>query len=264
MNEVKEEVWRDVEGFPCYQVSNLGRVKSTKGKTTKILKNGQNQAGYYTVSLTTGLRYGEGKKYTKQVHRLVALAFIPNPENKPQIDHKDTNVKNNYIHINPDGTVDEERSNLHWVTAKENLANPISAKRILLKNQRLAKEREKPIFVYDEDLSIVSAFTSTAEAGRLGFNQGNVTCCCNGVLKRYRGHIWSYIVLRDTRQREIIENAADEKRKRRIASINKASAKYQKVYYQTHKEDYLRRAKEQYQRNKQKKKNDKTISKIKN
>lgn len=91
-----------------YQISNLGRVKSLKYRKSNeeriLVLNGAAKHGYYMV----GLCKNHKRKYTT-VHRLVAEAFIPNPENKPQINHKDENRRNNHV------------DNLEWVTAKENL-----------------------------------------------------------------------------------------------------------------------------------------------
>ena len=116
-----EEVWKPVKGYEgLYEVSNIGRVKSLdkyvqnnsklQHRPERILKPGGKS--YSVVALCK-----EGKISGKTVHRLVAEAFIPNPENKPQIDHIDTNPKNNHV------------SNLRWVTRSENLLNPISHKR---------------------------------------------------------------------------------------------------------------------------------------
>lgn len=115
------EEWRCVKDFPHYLVSSFGRVKSlprdSKGVVKyriaeKILKTIINNHGYKWVNLYNGT-----KRKSCYVHRLVAEAFIPNPENKPNIDH-----------INTD-TLDNRVENLRWVTQKENLHNPISATR---------------------------------------------------------------------------------------------------------------------------------------
>lgn len=115
------EEWRCVKDFPYYLVSSLGRVKSlprdSKGVVKyriaeKILRTIINNHGYKWVNLYNGT-----KRKSCYVHRLVAEAFIPNPENKPNIDH-----------INTD-TLDNRVENLRWVTQKENLHNPISATR---------------------------------------------------------------------------------------------------------------------------------------
>ena len=111
-----EEIWKDVVGYEgLYQVSNLGRVKSLRIKrhkdgvmTTKTRKN-----GYVFIFLRVN-----NKRIWKSVHRLVAIAFIPNPENKPEIDHIDGNRSNNVV------------TNLRWATPKENSNNPITIERM--------------------------------------------------------------------------------------------------------------------------------------
>lgn len=109
------EIWKDVVGYEgLYQVSNLGRVKSIifpKNKDGKILKQ-RIRKGYLRIQLYKN-------KIAKDfgVHRLVALAFIPNPYNKPEIDHIDGIPSNNNV------------SNLKWCTPKENSNNPITISR---------------------------------------------------------------------------------------------------------------------------------------
>ena len=103
------EEWRDIPDFPNYQVSNLGRVKSYKYNEEKVLKPriGKRKGDEYAkVAL-----YKDNKAHNIGVHRLVAFAFLPNPDNKPQIDHIDQNKLNNNI------------SNLQWATSSENNLN---------------------------------------------------------------------------------------------------------------------------------------------
>jgi len=98
------EEWRKIEGYEgLYQVSNLGRVKSLMYGKEKILKGGINPYGYHFVILN---KYPIKKNM--KVHRLVAKAFIPNSDNKPEVNHIDGNKLNNNIH------------NLEWNTRKEN------------------------------------------------------------------------------------------------------------------------------------------------
>jgi len=107
-----EEVWKDIKDYEGqYQVSDMGRVKKTNGK---VLNNVINKhTGYYQVNL-----HKNKEKHTKRVHRLVAEAFIPNPDNKSEIDHINT--------IKTDNSV----QNLRWVTHKENQSNPLTRKNI--------------------------------------------------------------------------------------------------------------------------------------
>lgn len=115
-----EEIWRDIEGYEgIYQVSNIGRVKSlnraihTKDgrcyiKHESLLNGSVDEDGYIRVGLTKDRK-------TKEIfiHRLVALTFIPNPENKPQVNHKDGIKHHNML------------SNLEWATDKENVIHAI-------------------------------------------------------------------------------------------------------------------------------------------
>jgi hypothetical protein len=96
------EIFVPIEGYSKYQISNLGRIKSTVGKE-KILKTWINK-GYYSVSLMK-----DKVQKNHLIHRLVAQAFIPNPENKPEVNHIDGDTKNFNI------------SNLEWSTHSENI-----------------------------------------------------------------------------------------------------------------------------------------------
>lgn len=110
------EEWRDIKGYEgSYMVSNLGRIKSLVGwngyeyiKRDKILNPYKQKVGqdYYRSVVKL---HKNGKKKDAKVHRLVASAFIPNPENKPNINHKDGNPLNNIV------------SNLEWCTQRENI-----------------------------------------------------------------------------------------------------------------------------------------------
>jgi hypothetical protein len=96
------ERWKTIEEYPWYEVSNLGRV--CRISTGRILKPGRNSAGYYTVYL-----YNEsGKGHSKTVHRLVGLAFIPNPGNRAQVNHRFGDKSDN------------RASMLEWNTQQEN------------------------------------------------------------------------------------------------------------------------------------------------
>lgn len=97
------EVWKPITGYESYLVSNFGNVKNSKGKLLSLDKT---KKGYLRVDLTS-----EGKKKHFKVHRLVAGAFIPNPNNLPQVNHKDTNKSNNHV------------DNLEWSNNQLNMAH---------------------------------------------------------------------------------------------------------------------------------------------
>jgi len=97
----KNEVWITINEFPKYEISNFGRVKNNKNR---ILKIGTHRDGYKQVCLRKNK-----KQYTRKIHRLVAQAFIPNPNNLPQVNHIDEDRTNNRV------------DNLEWITVKENI-----------------------------------------------------------------------------------------------------------------------------------------------
>lgn len=97
-------MWKTIPGFPNYEASStLGKIRNKK--TGRILKESITSKGYHTVILYQGT---VESRVCRGVHRLVALAHIPNPENKPQVNHKDGNKSHNWA------------DNLEWVTNSEN------------------------------------------------------------------------------------------------------------------------------------------------
>jgi len=101
------EIWKDIQGFEGhYQISNLGKVKSLKFGKERILKNRLNCCNYYSVMLSNGA----AKRTDTNIHRLIALHFIPKPVGiKTEVNHKDNNRQNNSI------------ENLEWITHAENI-----------------------------------------------------------------------------------------------------------------------------------------------
>lgn len=251
MEEKTNEKWKPVAGYPCYLVSNQGRIMSLRNpKNPKILKQGTNKDGYKQVTIVSGEAYGEGKKKTFRVNRLVALAFIPNdnPDKRRDVGHWDSDPANNYVHVNPDGTVDTEKSNLYWCTAKENANNPITLQRNRDARREAVKKTSKKVYVYDEELNQVSAFTSTASAAReLNTSQGNIASACGGSLPRYMGRIFSYIQLVDISQREQVEKEMEAQKIKNRQSTMKAVMKYYHANRENNTEVYqkwLKRAKD--------------------
>jgi len=98
------EEWKTLERIPKYEVSNYGKIKSTKNGKVKLLKVCVNNWGYELVCLSDGK-----KRYTSYIHRLVAEVFIPTTNKALVVNHKDKNKKNNTV------------NNLEWTTVMENM-----------------------------------------------------------------------------------------------------------------------------------------------
>ena len=182
-NNSVEEEWKDIIGFEgLYQVSNLGRIKSLRDNHNnpreKILKP-QLTKGYYWISL-----WKNGKRKMYLIHRLVALAFIPNPMNLPQVNHIDENKTNNCA------------DNLEWCDCKYNInfgnRNKLAGDK--LKDIFLNREDcSKPILQLDLDGNIVNEYPSIHEAERqTGFKNQNICNCLKGKRKTCGGFIWKY------------------------------------------------------------------------
>jgi len=185
-----EEVWKDIEGYEgLYEVSNLGRVKSLsridslgRKYKEKMLRQ-SNSRGYLHTSLS---KDNNSKSY--QTHRLVALTFIPNPENKPQVNHMDENKTNNRV------------DNLNWMTSKENndwgtrksraikssINNP---KRDYLE---LGKKFSKPIYYINEKGEKI-CFSGIHEAARvLNATASGISANLNGKRKTCKGFVFMF------------------------------------------------------------------------
>lgn len=244
--ENEKEIWRPVEGCPRYMVSSKGRVKSFTSKTHpegKLAKITRNKKGYQIVHTTSGEKRSSGNTTTtKFVHRMVAEAFIPVPrelrrygKKALQVDHIVPVSMGGGI-LNEDGTF-----NLRWVTPKQNSNNSLTLQN--LKNAKMVMQ--KKVYVYDEELVQVSAFTSTSDAARiLGKSQGNIASSCTGALPRYLGRIWSYEELSNMKQREELEEKMHYQWEKNRKSTLKACKKWYpkgksqgKLWYQNHLEE---------------------------
>lgn len=183
------EIWKNIEGYENYQVSNLGRVKSLNYNKTgreEILKCNKSKNGYLRLSL----HQGKDKK-TLLVHRLVAQAFIPNPDNKPEVNHKNT-IKD-----------DNRLENLEWCTKIENQRNPLtrihySEAQLGTKNHMYGKfskqhHRSRSILQFTKDGILVKKWDCTSDVEReLNISQGNISKHLKGKFKTIGGYVWKY------------------------------------------------------------------------
>ena len=184
----ENEVWKDVIGFEgLYRVSDKGNVRSVARKDSigrkcggRMLKPGYDKDGYLRVNLCKN-----GKQKTRFIHRLVAGAFVPNPNGYSEINHRDENKVNNYA------------NNLEWCTREHNVNHGTLI-------ERSAQTRSKKAKATNIETNEVITFNSTVEAGRKGYNQGGVAKACRGVYKgragklvggdgrTYKGYRWEY------------------------------------------------------------------------
>ena len=158
---------RIIENYPNYTISDKGEIVNTN--TNKKLKGYIRKDGYVIISLSKG-----GKKYKCYLHRLVAETFIPNPNNLPQVNHKDEDKSNNDV------------TNLEWITPKDNCNYGT-------RNKRQGLGHSKPIEQYDLEGNFIKEWDSAAQVERdLGFNHQNISKCCLGQQKTAYNYKWKF------------------------------------------------------------------------
>ena len=189
-----EEIWKDIEGYEGYQVSNFGRVRSLdryngRGYWIKgcILKPIMDKKGYLTVGLSKN-----NQRKAFKVHRLVALHFIPNIENKPEIDHINTIKTDNTVFLNEDGSVNYDKTNLRWVTPKENSNNPLSIVNKSESKKGIKNHRHQPVLQYDKDGNFIREWDTMTEAETTLNITHKIHFVCQGKRKTCGGYIWKY------------------------------------------------------------------------
>lgn len=168
---MEKEIWKRIEWSPDFEISNYGRIKSYKRDKINgiLLKLRVDHKGYITIQLPN--IYTEKHKRTG-VHRLVAEAFIPNPENKPEVNHIDENKENNYY------------KNLNWMTSKENANHGTRNKRVSNSN---LKSLGKPV----KCIETGKIYHSIAEAIRqTGLK--DIYKACSGQKESAGGFHWEY------------------------------------------------------------------------
>lgn len=171
---MKEEIWKDVTGFEGkYQVSNTGKIRSLayhkKNGRIKELKPFSDKGGYMRVKFCK-----DGKETTVKVHRIVALEFIPNPQNKREVNHIDGNPKNNMV------------ENLEWATPSENMTHAA-------KYGRVVSPFQKPVEQRTLNGDVMKIWPNARVAGlNTGTDPSAIAKCCKGKLHQTNGYKWCY------------------------------------------------------------------------
>ena len=176
-----KELWKDIPGYEgLYQASTEGRIKSLpklKGfvmTKEKIMKPQTDRYGYLRVMLSDN-----NKRKFCQIHRLVALAWIPNPNNLPCVNHKDENPKMNTV------------SNLEWCDVVYN--NNYGKHNQKVSGSKINGERSKPVKQFSIDGLFIKSYPSAREIERqTGYSQANISNVCTGKYKQAYGFIWKY------------------------------------------------------------------------
>lgn len=208
------EIWKPVVGYEgIYLISDKGNLQSVS--RTIHYSNGKKEyregrlrkpniiQGYRCFLMTDG----KGHRKNMKASRMVAMAFIPNPENKPCVDHKDTNTLNDCV------------ENLHWVTYSENNLNPITRQRMSdnrkgfklseeakrkignfwrgkkLSPERIEKMKETaiPVLMFSKQGEFIQGFRSSSIAQEeLGIHKTHISACCTGSRKSAGGYMWRY------------------------------------------------------------------------
>lgn len=177
-----KEIWKDIAGYEgLYQVSNFGNVMSLNYRRmgySKLLTPKCNNSGRLWVELANN-----GKTAPLQIHRLVAVAFIPNPNNLPQVNHKDENPKNNKV------------DNLEWCTGEYNIRyyyerHPDHWRKRIDRDVKL----DKPVLQYSKDgTECIAEWVSIYEVYRINdWKTSSIRECCEGKRKTAYGFKWRY------------------------------------------------------------------------
>lgn len=174
----KAKAWRPVAGYEgLYEVSNTGEIRSIARKGTRggiLTQSASNQKHYAHVLLTKGCKHK-----TASVHRIVAQAWLLNPEHKEQVNHIDGNKLNNRI------------ENLEWATASENMRHAI---RTGLKDMSVAIDAKKRKVAAKAGGEIMAIYDSVRDAETAtGASNQNIIKVCQGKRKHAGGFEWCYV-----------------------------------------------------------------------
>lgn len=193
----RAEVWKPIPGYDgIYEVSNTGNVR----RGEKMLRGFVRPNGYVDISLSKG-----GKSVSRKLHRLVADAFVPNPNGLPFVNHKNE-IK-----------TDNRAENLEWCSFEYNVGYGTSRERAVEHRNykqiaKIKKQYLKPVDCYNIDGSHEKEYESAIEAENDGFDRGSIHACCIGLRYSHKGRRWAYrgndlcYYGKDARKKNWIEN----------------------------------------------------------
>lgn len=185
---MKSEIWKQIKGFENYEISNLGRLRRLRDDSSfhyySLISNNDS---YINICL----RYNKMKKYTR-IHRLVAEAFISNPENKPQVNHINFDKSDNRV------------ENLEWVTNKENIQHAIKSKPHMIEKMvkhNQTKRHKKIVQIDIETNEMIGWFDNAKIAQRItGVCSKNILQVASKeewkpgyIRKQAGGYKWAYV-----------------------------------------------------------------------
>ena len=167
-----------IEGFENYSIDRQGNVFNLITGTFKTPTSNKSGKGYMYVDL-----YSKGKHKRKYVHRLVAEAFIPNPENKPYINHIDGNPHNNNV------------DNLEWCTPLENVEHASKVLGAMTQYKTANEKRKRAVWQIDYKTGDkIKKFDSIAEASKeTGIATSHIVSICRNKFKQCFGYSWCYV-----------------------------------------------------------------------
>lgn len=201
IKDLDGEVWH-CTSHKHILASTYGRLKREAHQTTVIRRGKRayvvkyderiyiqhkNGNGYPTICFTEN-----GKRNSFLVHRLIAEAFIPNPQNLPFINHKDENPSNNCVFLNDDGTLNVEKTNLEWCTSKYNTNYGTCQKRHAESLRKVLRPRLRTIMQYTADGTLVATYKGKTEIEQAGFVYTTVTRSCRHQYSSSQGYVWRY------------------------------------------------------------------------
>lgn len=188
------EEWRDVVGYEgLYMVSSFGRVISLGRTVTNNLGSRKQSSKFLSESTFTNSGYKQVRlwKNNKEnhiyIHRLVAKAFIPNPNEYPCVDHIDTNRTNNHV------------SNLRWCTYSMNSMNPVTnerSRKSKIGNRKLSLSKSKSVVRINPDNENDIKIYESARVAQIeltGSKNGHISCVCIGRRNLYAGYKWMFL-----------------------------------------------------------------------